>query len=181
VIIMKDLGKFRKAMLWKDELPFILNEADHEFETSLQLTKPVDSERKKLAIELKLPRNSSYYALLGVEFIPNQSLELKVKIKLSNNNGILYNSEFELNEDIYSGIPTEYSNSIINSTKEKLLESNWQYAGSLTFVTGAHSLIGSSEVVFSKVTKTLIALLMKELSLRSSLSDDSVICTELDK
>ncbi|WP_103109704.1 hypothetical protein [Brevibacillus reuszeri] len=176
-----DLGKYRKAVLWKNELPLLPRDIDHETKFSLQLNEPVVSENKKLALELKLPRNSSYYALLGVEFVPNQTSELLVNIKLNDSNGPSYNSEIELHEEIFSGIPSDYANSIINSAKEKILESNWQYAGNLTFVIGAHSLIGSSDSIFSKVTKTLIALLSMDLSLTSSLSDNSVICSELDK
>lgn len=181
MIVIIELGKYRKAVLWKNELPTLPIESDNEFEVSLKITKPVISENKKLAMELKLPRNSSYYALLGLEYTPNQTTELKMKIKLKNNNEVLYNSELEPNEDIYSGIPSEYVNSIIISAKERILESYWQHAGSITFVLGAHSLIGSSEAIFSKVTKVLIALLLNELSLDSALSDDSIISAELDK
>ncbi len=176
-----DLGKFRKTVLWKNEFPSLPNEAEQELEISLELTKPVVSENKKLAVELKLPRNSSYYALLGVEFIPHQTSELRIKIKISNSSDELYNSGLELNEEIYLGIPSEYANSIINSAKEVVLESNWQHSGNITFALGAHSLVGSSEVVFSKVTKVLIALLKNELSSDTFLNDESVILSELDK
>jgi hypothetical protein len=183
VKVIIDLGRFRKVVLWKNELPSLPNEADHKLEISLQLTKPVVSENKKLAMELKLPRNSSYYALLGVEFIPNpnQTSELRMKIKIRNSSDDLYNSELELNEEIYSGIPSEYANSIINSAKEVVVESSWQHPGSITFTLGAHSLVGSSEAIFSKVTKVLMALLKNELSLSTSLNDESVILSELDK
>ncbi|MEC0128991.1 hypothetical protein [Paenibacillus pabuli] len=179
--VINDLGKFRKVVLWKNELPSHPKEADHELEISLQLTKPIVSENKELAVELKLPRNSSYYALLGLEFTPNQTSELRIKIKIKNSSDDLYDSELELNEEIYLGIPSEYANSIINSAKEVLLESSWQHSGSITFTLGAHSLIGSSEAVFSKVTKVLVALLENELSLGSSLSDRSIILSEMDK
>lgn len=62
----------------------------------------------------------SFYALLGVEFVSNQTSELLVNIKLNDSNGPSYNSEIELNEEIFWGIPSEYANSIINSAKEKL-------------------------------------------------------------
>lgn len=179
--VVFDLGKSRKAVLWKGEFPLLPNEADHELVTTLQLSKPVVSENKKLALELKLPRNSSYYALLGVEYIPNQTSELKIIVKHSKNNDVLYNSELGLNEEIYAGISTEYANSIISNTKDSILDTNWQFAGSIAFVIGAHSVIGSSEAVFSKVVKILLALLSNELSLDSTLSDDFIINEELDK
>lgn len=176
-----DLGKFRKAVLWKDEFPLFPQEADHNLETSLLLSKPLVSQKKKIALELKLPRNSSYYALLGVEYIPNQTSEVKIIVKHSINNNILYNSDLEQNEEVYAGISTEYAKSISSNTKDRLLESNWQYSGSIAFVIGAHSVVGSSEAVFSKVVKILLALLANELSLDSSLSEDFLINEELDK
>lgn len=179
--VVFDLGKFRKAVLWKDEFPPLLTEADDELETALQLSKPVVSENKKLALELKLPRNSSYYALLGVEYIPNQTSEVKIIVKHSDNSDVLYNSKLALNEEIYTGISTEYAKSIISNTKDRLIESNWQYSGSIVFVIGAHSVVGSSEAVFSKVVKILLALLANELSIDSSLSDDLLINEELYK
>ncbi|MDN4620987.1 hypothetical protein QCD85_22915 [Paenibacillus sp. PsM32] len=175
-----DLGKFRKAIVWKEDYPPIINKAEYELKTLLQLNEPIVSKYQKLVLELKLPRNISYYALLGVEYIPNQNSELMIKVKVNDSNRLFYNSELQLSEEIYSGIPTEYANSIINSAKEKILECNWNYAGSIVFLLGAHSLIGSSETVFSKVTKILIALLSNELSEESCLSDDSVIKEELD-
>ena len=176
-----DLGKYRKVVLWKDEFPIPPKEVDHELETSLLLSKPIISENKKLALELKLPRNSSYYALLGVEYIPNQTSEVKIIVKHSNKNNILYNSELGLNEEVYEGISTEYAKSIISSTRDGIMDSNWQYAGSITFVIGAHSIVGSSEAVFSKVVKIILALLSNELTLDSSLSDDFLINEELNK
>lgn len=175
-----DLGKFRKAVVWKDESPLIIDKADYELKTLLQLNEPIVSKYQKLVLELKLPRNSSYYALLGVEYNPNQNSELMIEIQVKDSNTIFYKSKLQLHEDIYSGIPTEYANSIISSAKEKILESNWKYAGSLVFLLGAHSLIGSSETVFSKATKILIALLTNEFSEESCLSDDLVIKEELD-
>ncbi|MGV7115129.1 hypothetical protein [Paenibacillus kyungheensis] len=175
-----DLGKFRKAIVWKEDYPLIINKAEYELKTLLQLNEPIVSKYQKLVLELKLPRNISYYALLGVEYIPNQNSELMIKVKVNDSNCLFYNSELQLSEEIYSGIPTEYANSIISSAKEKILECNWNYAGSIVFLLGAHSLIGSSETVFSKVTKILIALLSNELSEESCLSDDSVIKEELD-
>ncbi|GIP46341.1 hypothetical protein J45TS6_48000 [Paenibacillus sp. J45TS6] len=179
--VVFDLGKFRKAVVWKDDYPILPNESDDELKTSLQLSMPVVSHYKKIAVELKLPRHSSYYALLGVEYTPKQTSELIIKVKVSNDNDVLYSSEFKINEEIYLGIPTEYAYSIINSAKERMLESNWQYAGSITFALGAHSFVGSSEAVFSKVTNILISLLSNELSLDFSLSDASLINEELDK
>ncbi|GAB1159753.1 hypothetical protein YWY31_57780 [Paenibacillus illinoisensis] len=181
MMVIIDLGKFREAVLWKDELPLLPSNVDHELEISMQLNKPVVSENKKLAIELKLPRNSSYYALLGVEYAPNQTSEIKIKTNLSNSPNNMYSSELGLHDEIYSGIPSEYAKAIINSAKEVVLESGWQHSGSIIFGLGAHSLVGSSEAVFSKVTKVLIALLINELSIGTSQSDESVIRTKLDK
>lgn len=175
-----DFGKFRKAVVWKDEYPLIMDNADYELKTLLQLNEQIISKYQKIVLELKLPRNSSYYAMLGVEYNPNQKSELMIKIKVKNSNTIFYKSKLQLHEEIYSGIPTEYVDSIISSAKEKILESNWKYTGSIVFLLGAHSLIGSSETVFSKATKILIALLLNELSEESCLSDDLVIKEELD-
>lgn len=176
-----DLRKFRKAVLWKDEFPLFPKQVNPELETSLPLSKPIVSENKKLALELRLPRNSSYYALLGVEYIPNQTSAIKIIVKHTNENNMLYDSELGLNEEIYAGISTEYAKSILSSTRDVMLDSNWQYAGSITFVIGAHSIVGSSEAVFSKAVRIILALLSNELSLNTSLSDDFIITGELDK
>ncbi|PYE43195.1 hypothetical protein HUB98_12165 [Paenibacillus barcinonensis] len=178
-----NLDKFRKLVLWKDEFPLMpfQSEIEHELETELQLSEAIVSNNKKLALELKLPRNSSYYALLGAEYIPNQTSKLKITVKHRNNSDVLYNSKLGLNEAIYAGISTEYAQSILSNAEDRIVESNWKFAGSIAFVIGAHSVVGSSEVVFSKVVNILLALLSNELSLNSSLSDDYLINEELDK
>lgn len=178
--VVLDLGRYRKAAVWKDSFPLLPDKTEHELVTSLQLSEPVLSEHKKMAVELKLPKNSSYYALLGGEYAPNQTSEIIIKVRISNDFENSYNSGFELKEEIYLGIPNEYADSIINAAKEKILQSNWKYAGSVTFVLGAHSFIGSSEAIFSKVTKILISLMLNELCTDASSSYDSLIKEELD-
>ncbi|MEK3903229.1 hypothetical protein [Paenibacillus sp. FSL R7-0179] len=180
--IFNDLGKFRKMVLWKDELPSISIQEVQELEVTLQLSEPVVSEDKKMALELKLPRNSSYYAFLGVEFISNQTSELIIKTVIGDSSNSMFHSELEMREEeIYLGIPSEYAEIILNSAKETAIKSNWHYSGRITFACGAHSLVGSSEAIFSKVTKLLMALLQNELTADTSLSDVSVILLEIDK
>ncbi|QDH21686.1 hypothetical protein [Saccharibacillus brassicae] len=178
--VVIDLDKFRKVMVWKDEYPIHPNKKVNELETSLQLSMPMVSEYKKIAVELKLPRNSSYYALLGGEYIPNQTSQLKIKVYVNKDSNVLYNSELVSEEDIYLSIPNEYANVIINTVKDAMIKSNLQLAGTLSFALSAHSRVGSSEAIFSKITKILIGLLVNELCLDSSLNDDFIIKKELD-
>ncbi|WP_339223356.1 hypothetical protein [Paenibacillus sp. FSL H8-0332] len=180
--VTNDLGKFRKAVIWKNELPSIPIKLGQELEITLELSRPIVSEDKKLALELKLPRNSSYYALLGIEFIANQTSKLIIKTVIGDSSNSMFHSELEQGkENIYSGIPAEYAEIILNSAKEIAIESKWLYSGRITFACGAHSVVGSSEAIFSKVTKVLMVLLQNELTADTFLSDDSVILLEMDK
>jgi hypothetical protein len=175
-----NLGRYREAVLWEAEYPSIHNAVDKQLEMTVQLSCPKVSENQKFALELKLPRNSSYYALLGAEYTPNNTSELKITIYLRDESGILFQSDLGLSEEVYQGIPTEYGNAILSSVRECIIASNWNYAGCLTVNFGAHSLIGSSELMFSKVAKILIILLSAALS-KEAILPDKIISAELDK
>ncbi|MGO4533115.1 hypothetical protein AB4Z30_28890 [Paenibacillus sp. 2TAF8] len=174
-----DLGNFNKAVVWKGKAPIVFNQTAKELKTVIHLNQNLVSTYTQIVMELKLARNSSYYALLGVEYIPEETSELLIKVEKSNNEHELYCSALGPKEIIYTGIPGEYADAIMIAAKKKIQDAHWKYSGSIVFGLGAHSVVGSSESVFSKITEILMVLLMNEFVLNSPWSDKNIIKEEL--
>jgi hypothetical protein len=164
MIELNNLGKYRKARLWIDELP-LLNDINIS-EKKIIVTKKNDCEwnNNKIALEVYYPRNSSNYAFLGVEYTRNivQKNNLLIILNVSKYKAFKFNDSLVNGYDeVYSGIPEEYSNAILESVENTLATLNFVPEGTLKFNLGAYSLIGSSPMVFSKIAEILVRLLNK--------------------
>ena len=145
---------------WIEEFP-ILN--DTEFQTkSIKINKG-DSDKKsypyrQLALEVYLHKNAGNYALLGLEYIPDDGNELTVNINYVTENERHYESGLtKYNDYKYVGLPEECIEIIVNIIKN----SHDIGGGSLNIPIAVNCEVGSSPIIFGKVIELLLKVLCR--------------------
>lgn len=159
MIELDNLGGYRKGRLWLDDLPEIGYKAIKVLKSS------VESENHKwglktIALELLLaPREISNYGLLGVKYIPSEDNYLNIEVKVSEFDERLLTGTIAMSTDeVHVGIPEDYAEAIMATMQD--FQKNFSLSsGTLLFDYGAHGHVGSSKIIFSKITKILMNLL----------------------
>lgn len=161
MILSMSLKKYRKCKLWVNEivgLPFTNTENIIEKDIPSSIKKTTDI--VQMALELSLPRDSSYYALVGFECkaFNNQS-NPKITVSMSKEK-LNYSSETLSGsyDRIFKGISEEYGQSVLDSAVETINELGGFSSGEIHFNTGAHAECGSSKAIFAQTTRILIKL-----------------------
>lgn len=155
--------KHTKIRLWTDELPNSIIEESLFLSKSISVQCDKSWVNKKIAIELSLPKHCSNYGLLGLEFTPiPQQDTLKIKVPYSDKNEKLYHEALAYNDGtVYSSLPVEYAEIIIEKTRELILSCSKFPSGELVFKVGAHCIIGSSIGLFEIITEILLKILIQ--------------------
>jgi hypothetical protein len=113
-----------------------------------------------ITAELLLPANNSYYALLGAEFAPTATKDFLCL-------EIFYTDKFTSNfpqsiaftkETVKTGLPYEYASKVLESSIDFFSNNVMFPAGLLSFNMAAICDVGSSEWIFSTITKILLDL-----------------------
>ncbi|WP_041701690.1 hypothetical protein [Gottschalkia acidurici] len=74
---------------------------------------------KEFALEIKLPKNNSYYGLLGIKYSYYQNENLDVTININNRQSVIYtDSAFDNIAPLIIGLPIEYASGIIEALQE---------------------------------------------------------------
>lgn len=162
MIILKNLGQYRKGKLWINELPIMDYDIIDKLELSLTIKNGMEVKPCSLALELLLsPRQVSNYAFLGVDFTPNNENKLEITVRISCDEGeILEDNIASQSDEVHIGLPKEYGQAILRGAQKTLNEIPNFSGGTLNFNIGAHGLIGSSQLSFSKVAEIIIKLLI---------------------
>lgn len=149
-----------RSNIWVNEVPMV-NDADLDAILSEKDTVRKTG-KKRIIIELFIPRDHNNYALLGLEFVPNAEQSLTYKISINNKEGTEYNNSIALSYDqVTWGILDEYKQGIINSMN-KYLNNKSLTNGIINYNISAHAEMGSSQLMFEKVSDILLSLLVKE-------------------
>jgi len=158
MIEINDLEKHKKCRVWLNEKPDIYYNAQDIIVENFDANMSV-SQNKRITIEILLPRNASYYGLLGAEFIPDNSGMTTVRIAVSDCENNIFENHMSYNfEKVICGIPREYGNSVLNYIKANIEKINLP-SGKLNFNIGAHGIIGSSCSVFGVLSGIVLMLL----------------------
>ncbi|MDP5275122.1 hypothetical protein [Chengkuizengella axinellae] len=170
MINLKNLGHYRKGKLWINDLPRMDYDNIDRIELLLTINKGLKIKPCSLALELLLsPRQVSNYAFLGVDFIPNNENKLVITVCVSHDEGEkLDNNIASSSDEVHIGLPKEYGEAILSSVQKTLSEIPNFSGGILNFNIGAHGLVGSSQLSFSKVTEIIVKL----LAIDPNISDD---------
>lgn len=114
---------------------------------------------KKVALEVYLHKDAGNYALLGLEYLANKSGALNVEIQYVTKNKIHYSGNLnKYNDYKYLGLPEECLDIILETVGNNRNISG----GTLKIPIAANCEIGSSPLVFSKVTSLLLELICNQ-------------------
>lgn len=146
---------------WINEFPF-LEQIESETE-KIQFPMREVLQKKcfsnKVALEVYLHKDAGNYALLGLEYVPNGSGILGIEFQYVNENEMHYESDLtKFNDYKYLGLPEEYTEVILETIKNKKNISS----GTLKIPIAANCEVGSSPLVFSKVTSLLLELIYNQ-------------------
>ena len=146
---------------WINEFP-ILEKFESEFE-KIQIPMRKSILKKcfwtKAALEVYLHKNSSNYALLGLEYEPNESGVLSIEIQYIIDNKMHYESDLtKFNNYKYLGLPEECTDMILETIKNNKNISS----GTLKIPIATNCEVGSSPLVYSKVTNFLLELICNQ-------------------
>lgn len=154
----KNSQKHEKIRVWINDLPKANYNATNIKYFSLPANTYYDD--KKFAVELIYPRNSSNYALLGGQYISDESGVLKTEIHICDLETHTYNDTIAFKSDnVFCGIPEEYANAV-SEYMTKNADNLKLPSGKIIFNVGAYGEVGSSKFIFSIATKILFKLLV---------------------
>jgi len=154
------LSRHRRANVWLDESP------PAEFMASSMLTrivkpkKIVDVSQRIAAIELYIPHGPfASYALLGGELVHSDVDGLEVILPVSSI-GVPFAPSLALKADeVRSGIPDEYAGAVFAGIERAADATGIPVRFSLRFRWAAHGLMGSSSLIFERVSGLIVQLL----------------------
>jgi hypothetical protein len=167
MITFINLNNYRKCRLWLNEtidLPLIKSE--HMIENFVPSSMKKATGINQIALELSLPRNSSYYALVGFECRASNNNQGNTKVTvLMSKEKSNYSSETlsDSYDKVFMGISEEYGQSVLDSAVETINEIGGLPFEEINFNVGAHAECGSSKVIFAQVTRILIKLCQADL------------------
>jgi hypothetical protein len=161
MIGIRKLGLLREGRFWVDNLPEInYVEIDKLTESVSQSQFYQSNGHATMALELSFPQHVSSYVLLGVKFEPSDGASIHVNVKVGcEQDNLLTDNIAPFYDTIHVGIPKEYAGAVLESAVQTVNELKDFPTGLLTFDFGAHSLVRSSRVIFSKATFTLTRLI----------------------
>jgi hypothetical protein len=159
-----ELGKYRKARVWRGELPPSHLRADSKLFETLSASLPTLKEQMG-ALEVLVPLGPRFmYGLIGGELRPGSDNELRIEIAVSKGNGTLFQNPLCGSLDqARIGLPSEYAKAVLSGIA-LAKEHGGIIAGQLAITHAAFGEIGSCEAVF----KHLAAGLMRLLTFKSS-------------
>ena len=128
--------------------------------SSISIDKNILFGARAFALELLLPRNSSFYAALGAQYLPsNAAGNTIIEVRYAKKRMMNYMSAHAYNKKtVFIGLPQEYSESIISIAREYLAVKEVP-AGRIVFDSAAHCEVGSSPLIFMIATKIILDIL----------------------
>ncbi|MFP5269071.1 hypothetical protein [Coleofasciculus sp.] len=169
------LDRHVQARVWIDENPRAIYPATEIISKNIANGLTKKNKNKRGSVEILIPVGARFfYGFLGAEFIPNDSDSFGIEILVSTEHENIYAesiaSEFD---QIRLGLPSEYSQSVLDGAIESLAEKKLGEFGSgmLRFDQAAHSQIGSSNKFFRHIARTVVQLLMIDRSRKEEISE----------
>ncbi len=182
MIIIDNLVGLRKGRLWINNLPKIEYTTIDVLKAKIKAEGSTNLVNTQIALELLLPNEVSNYALLGADFTPNDSDLLTIEVCISKNDDLILSDTIaKPYEEVHVGIPREYAQTIIDTVQKTLNDSVEVPSGILRFNCGAHGYIGSSQAIFSKVTRIILVLITCSEVQNSCEGLKEVVLSELSK
>lgn len=146
---------------WINEFPILekFESESEKIQIPMRKSIPIKCFLNKVALEVYLHKNSSNYALLGLEYEPNESGVLSTEIQYIVDNEMHYESALtKFNNYKYLGLPEECTDIILETIKSNKNISS----GILKIPIASNCEVGSSPLVYSKVINLLLELICNQ-------------------
>ncbi|NOU72974.1 hypothetical protein GC098_16360 [Paenibacillus sp. LMG 31458] len=155
-----NLTKYKKCRLWINDYVFPeRKDVGKIIDKSIPASMQKRDVARMIAIEVSLPRNMSNYALVGFEFIPDTAGNVtEVSVFVSSEQTTYSYDNLALSNNVFSGIPDEFAQSVLESAIETIKQIGGFSPGKLIFNIGAFSDSGSSIMIFRLATSALIKI-----------------------
>lgn len=179
MINIDNIGNLKKCRIWLEEFSVAKHNAVEVLSSALKASDSIIKNDQSVAVELfAAPR---YYALLGVEYIYKDTGKLEIYINTSEDSEKISDSLALPSDNVQSGIPKEYAQTVLNTTIKVFRNLYSIPSGILTFSVGAYGNFGSNQVIFAKATGILIGLLVGKLSNMELDELKNIVRNELNK
>jgi len=180
MINLDNLGGHQKGRLWINDFPEIKIKTIDTIQKTVEGVEDISKCSKSVVLELLLPRNASNYALLGVTYTPLNSKKLDIVINVGTADDVVLKDNIAFTSDeVHIGIPAEYALTIIDSAVDTLKDLEFP-SGILFFDVAAHGHVGSSKMIFSRVTKMLVKIISKNVLELSESELKELVALELN-
>jgi len=182
MIILDNLGNYKRGRLWINEVPFEFTDASNQLSSFFDVDTPALRKPYQICVEVSLrPREISNYGLLSLRYEPvakSKKVEYNILYYLKAKE--LYEDNIALKSDIvYKGITKSYANAIAESI-QGLKDTFALPEGFYLFDKSAQSMVGSSPVVFSTLTSILLRVLSNNLELLRDQEIKDIIADEIN-
>lgn len=180
MINIDNIGNLKKCRIWTVKPPLTKYQAVKVLNSIVEANDHISKKNQDIVVELFVaPR---YYALLGIEYIFEETSNLKICVNITENTDSVLKDSLSLPSDnVHLGISNEYSQIILNTAVKVCKNLSTLPPGILTFNIGAYSDYGSNQVIFSKITSILIRLLVAKLESSNSEELKSIVRNELER
>ena len=158
-----ELDKLKKARVSFEEIPELVNVNQKKTETYVIATGNTINEKRTVTLELMLPSDACYYALLGAKYIPIDEYEgIRLGVRYSDNESENYMDTLAYSSrTVFKGLSKEYAETVL-STASDFLQSIDAPKGKIVFDAAVYCDVGSSLIMFRIVTKIVLHILLKE-------------------
>jgi hypothetical protein len=174
------LAYYQEARVWINDPPDIRYTPVEILKDSISTTSKEHWDKKSVCLEYYRPGGGSYYALLGCEFISQPLDRINIELFVSKDKGEIFESPLiSYGNRVYVGIPRTYAGAITKTAIE-ILSNTVLPPGVLTFNVGAHDEVGSSEFMFSIVTRLILKIITYDLNRLRTKEVEQIILTKVD-
>lgn len=157
-----ELDKLKKARISFEEIPELVGMNQKKAETNIIASGNTINEERTVTLELMLPSDACYYALLGAKYIPTDENEgIRLEVRYSDNKSENYTDTLAYSSrTVFKGLSKEYVETVLNTATD-FLQSIDAPKGKIVFNAAAYCDVGSSPIMFRIVTKIVLYILLK--------------------
>lgn len=177
----RNLGKYRKAKVWINELPAVRYNPVERISFSMQVSGDRTPAFTQVALELLLPGDHNCYVLLGASFAPDDSGQMIVNVDVCRDHEEFFVHSLNAPYDkVHVGIPKEYAVAVMDAVKKYKNDAVSCPSGILSFHIGAHAEVSSSPNMFTMAANILMKIIFKTQRVNSDKDIDELLVAVLD-
>jgi len=182
MVLLDNLGRFRKGRLWLDDTPDIQYDPVGTIKDNIYAISHETWEKKAVCLELlMLLRHTTKYGLLGIEYIPEASDHTELEVCIGKDRDrILDDSLAHRIDKVHLGVPKTYAEAVFQTGFE-VMQTGIIPSGHLKIDLGAYGEMGSNGLIFSQITRIILKIVMTDLKNLKKEDAEKIVLSEIDK